>query len=58
MTEVIVPVCHADLTEGGRLRDPADLADCTLISDGTEPYSWADWLRAAGVPDLRPAGTL
>jgi LysR family glycine cleavage system transcriptional activator len=58
MTEVIVPVCHADLTEGGRLRDPGDLADCTLISYGTEPYSWADWLRAAGVPDLRPAGTL
>lgn len=58
MTELILPVCDADLTEGGRLRTPADLAGVTLISYGTEPYSWADWLAAAGVPELRPAGTL
>jgi LysR family glycine cleavage system transcriptional activator len=58
MTETIVPVCHADLAENGRLCDPRDLAQCTLIAYATEPYSWPEWLEAAGVPDLRPAGTL
>lgn len=57
MTETIVPVCHADLLERG-LREPADLARHTLISYGTEPYAWADWLHKAGVPALQPAGTL
>lgn len=57
MTETIVPVCHADLLERG-LREPADLAQHTLISYGTEPYAWADWLHKAGVPALQPAGTL
>lgn len=57
MTETIVPVCHADLLERG-LREPADLTRHTLISYGTEPYAWADWLRQADVPALQPAGTL
>lgn len=54
MTETIVPVCHADLLERG-LRVPADLAAHTLIAYATEPYAWADWLAAAGVPGLQPA---
>ncbi|WP_424135774.1 LysR substrate-binding domain-containing protein [Roseomonas chloroacetimidivorans] len=58
MTEVIVPVCHADLAERGKLREPQDLASCTLIAYATQPYSWPEWLEAAGVPHLRPAGTL
>lgn len=58
MTEIIRPVCHADLAEGERLRSPRDLAACTLIAYATQPYSWPEWLEAAGVPDLRPAGTL
>lgn len=58
MTELIVPVCHADLAEGGRLREPRDLAAHTLISYGTEPYSWPDWLAGAGAAELRPAGAL
>lgn len=58
MTEVIAPVCHADLAENGRLRRPADLAGCTLISYATQPYPWPEWLEASGVPHLRPAGTL
>lgn len=58
MTEVIVPVCHADLAEKGRLRHPADLAACTLIAYATQPYSWPEWLAEARVPQLRPAGTL
>lgn len=58
MTELIVAVCHVDLAEGGRLRRPADLARHTLIGYATEPYAWADWLGAAGVPELRPANML
>jgi LysR family transcriptional regulator, glycine cleavage system transcriptional activator len=58
MTELIVPVCHADLMEGGRLQEPAQLAQHALISYGTEPYAWADWLQAVGLPQLRPSGLL
>lgn len=58
MTEVIVPVCHSDLTERGRLKKPTDLAHCTLIAYATQPYSWPEWLKEAGVPQLRAAGTL
>lgn len=58
MTETIVPVCHADLLDRDGLASPADLAQHTLISYGTEPYPWAAWLQAVGVPDLQPAGTL
>jgi LysR family transcriptional regulator, glycine cleavage system transcriptional activator len=57
MTETIVPVCHVDLLERG-LRKPADLARHTLIGFATEPYAWADWLTAAGVPALKPASVL
>ena len=58
MTEVIAPVCHVDLAEGGRLDDPRDLAGCTLISYATQPYAWREWLETAGVPHLHPAGSL
>jgi LysR family glycine cleavage system transcriptional activator len=58
MTEMIVPVCHTDLLDGGRLLKPQDLAKQTLLNYATEPYSWVDWLEAAGVPDLKPAGQL
>jgi LysR family glycine cleavage system transcriptional activator len=59
MTEIIVPVCHVDLAEGGALQTPADLARHTLISYHTEPYAWSDWLESAGLDgDFRPTGTL
>jgi LysR family glycine cleavage system transcriptional activator len=57
MTETIVPVCHADLVERG-LRAPAELSAHTLIGYETEPYAWADWLAAAGMPGLQAASTL
>lgn len=56
MTETIVPVCHVDLLERG-LKEPADLARHTLIDYDTAPYTWTDWLAAAGLPRLEPAGT-
>lgn len=58
MTEIITPVCHVDLLDGLCSGKPQDLRGQTLISYGTEPYAWADWLETAGVPRLRPANTL
>lgn len=52
MTETIVPICHPDLLERGRLQSPADLAKHTLINYDTEPLTWPDWLAAAAVPGL------
>lgn len=49
MTETIVPICHPDLLEGARLKEPADLIEHTLINYDTEPQTWADWLDLAGV---------
>ncbi len=53
MTETIVPICHPDLLEQGRLAEPYLLKDHTLISYDTEPMSWAEWLPKAGQADLR-----
>jgi LysR family transcriptional regulator, glycine cleavage system transcriptional activator len=58
MTELIVPVCHSDLLDGGQMRTPRDLSRQTLISYATEPYSWADWLLATNVHGLKPRGSL
>lgn len=58
MTETIVPICHPDLLDDGRLKTPADLTGHTLISYDTEPLAWPDWLRLAKLPDLRAAHTL
>jgi len=58
MTEIIAPVCHVDLPRAGQSFRPQDLEKHTLISYGTEPYAWNEWMAAAGCPDLRPAGTL
>jgi LysR family transcriptional regulator, glycine cleavage system transcriptional activator len=58
MTETIVPICHPDLMERGRLQSPADLAKHTLINYDTEPLTWPDWLAAASVPSLHPENQL
>ena len=58
MTEIIAPVCHVDLLETLRPARPRELRGHTLISYETEPFAWSDWLKAAGVPALRPANTL
>lgn len=48
MTELIAPVCHVDLLDGGELRTPADLKKHALITYLTEPYDWRQWLLSAG----------
>lgn len=58
MTEIIVPVCHVDLLENGRLQSPSDLGNHTLITYSTELVAWTDWLAGLGLTDLRVAGEL
>jgi LysR family glycine cleavage system transcriptional activator len=58
MTEIIMPVCHCELRERLRLDGPQDLANHTLISYTTEPVRWDEWLRQAGVGELRAANSL
>jgi len=48
-----LPVCSPSLLTGDPpLREPADLADHTLIRVAQVPEAWPDWLRGAGVGDL------
>jgi len=58
MTETIVPICHPDLLEAGRLQRPEDLTQQTLLSYRNEPLPWAEWLALAQQPLLRPAQVL
>jgi LysR family glycine cleavage system transcriptional activator len=58
MTETIVPICHPELADDGRLQQPSDLARHTLISYDTEPVSWSDWLSLAGQAQLRGGDSL
>jgi LysR family glycine cleavage system transcriptional activator len=55
MEEYLVPVCSPEyLVEHAFLRDPEDLAQCTLLHDGhawlgaTEDAEWRHWLQEAG----------
>lgn len=48
MTELIAPVCHADVLERNALTTPADLTKVTLLTYLTEPYDWRQWLLSAG----------
>ena len=54
MTETIVPICHPDLLEAGRLRSPADLVHHTLLSYPGQPMGWGEWLALARQPQRQP----
>ena len=61
--ERVFPVCSPKLLKKIPLREPADLKNHVLLHyddpDGRHPWlHWKSWLEVAGVPDLRPAGTL
>ena len=63
--EEIVPVCSpALLKDRARpLKSPADLRHHSLLhfddTDGSIPWlAWNVWLESAGLPELKPAGTL
>jgi DNA-binding transcriptional LysR family regulator len=61
--ERVFPVCSPKLLRTNPLREPADLKNHTLLQyddpDARHPWlHWKTWLEVAGIPDLRPAGTL
>jgi DNA-binding transcriptional LysR family regulator len=63
--ERVFPVCSPKLLRDPKrpLKGPADLRHHVLLHvddpDGRWPWqSWRPWLEVAGVPDLRPAGSL
>jgi len=61
--ERVFPVCSPKLLKKKPLREPVDLKHhCLLQYDDPEvrhPWlHWRTWLEVAGIPDLRPAGTL
>ena len=61
--ERVFPVCSPRLLKKKPLREPADLKNHTLLQyddpDARHPWlHWKTWLEVAGIPDLRPAGTL
>jgi LysR family glycine cleavage system transcriptional activator len=58
MTEIIAPVCHVDLLKGQRQLRPEQLESQTLISYGTEPYAWSDWMTEVGINNITPAAAL
>ncbi len=58
MNEIVLPICHPDLLEGGKLTEPKDLEHQTLLSFDSEPMPWSEWLTLAQTPTLRPAHAL
>ena len=63
--EEIVAVCSPQLVKDRArpLKSPADLRHHTLLhfdhADGSIPWlMWGVWLESAGLPELRPAGSL
>ncbi|HYR33004.1 MAG TPA: transcriptional regulator GcvA [Burkholderiales bacterium] len=61
--ERVFPVCSPKLLKKIPLREPADLKNHCLLQyddpDTRHPWlHWKTWLEVAGIPDLRPAGTL
>lgn len=61
--ETMQPVCSPRLLRHGPpLERPADLAQHTLLQVASHgagmPLEWDPWLKAVGLPDLRPAATL
>ncbi|TMH71990.1 MAG: transcriptional regulator GcvA [Betaproteobacteria bacterium] len=61
--ERVFPVCSPKLLKKNPLREPADLKNHCLLQyddpDVRHPWlHWKTWLEVAGIPDLRPVGTL
>jgi LysR family transcriptional regulator, glycine cleavage system transcriptional activator len=58
MDEYLVPVCTPQYLAKHDLKNPKDLARCTLLHDGHAPIEgvedgeWRFWLRAAGAPEV------
>lgn len=58
LPETRIPVCSPGLLERLPLAAPEDLASHTLLHAATLPGVWTQWLVAARVPELTPAGSV
>jgi LysR family glycine cleavage system transcriptional activator len=59
LPDALTPVCSpALLAHTAPLKKPGDLARHTLLHSRSTPLVWRDWLAAARVAKLRPAGEL
>lgn len=53
-----IPVCSPELLARVPLDRLADLQKHTLLYPASRPTVWSDWLKAAGIPELKPARSL
>jgi LysR family transcriptional regulator, glycine cleavage system transcriptional activator len=53
-----IPVCSPKLLARAPLRHLRDLEKHTLLHAATRPGVWPDWLKATGIPDLKPRQSL
>jgi len=58
LPEEALPVCSPALLASGRLKQPQDLADETLIHTLAEPDAWPNWFDWVGCKELRARTTL
>jgi LysR family transcriptional regulator, glycine cleavage system transcriptional activator len=58
LPEYQIPVCSPKLLARIALRRLQDLEKHTLLYPTSVPTVWSDWLKAAGVPDLKPRRSL
>ena len=59
--ERVSPVCTALYLDRHELREPSDLTRCRLLHDDVllghpDHIGWAEWLEAAGAPEVDTAG--
>ncbi len=58
LSETRIPVCSPKLLEQRPICHPRDLAKHTLLHAATLPEVWSQWLVAARVSNLKPAGSV
>jgi LysR family transcriptional regulator, glycine cleavage system transcriptional activator len=58
LREHLIPISSPKLLARTPLRRLRDLEKHTLLHATSRPTVWADWLKAAGVPDLKPRRSL
>jgi LysR family transcriptional regulator, glycine cleavage system transcriptional activator len=58
LSEYRIPVCSPKLLARQPLHRPDDLRETTLVHSSSRPTAWAEWLAAAGSPDVQPGHAL
>jgi LysR family glycine cleavage system transcriptional activator len=58
MAEDLRPICSPTLVANGRISEPLDLANETLLHNTSYSDEWQRWLTMVGYPDLKPTRNL